>query len=137
MMMFRLATVMMLVAVGVTTPVVASVVDAPHLPSIGRMRRATTNDGKVDTSPSQISSRGSEPVAYAEDPEREERSNGSEEANGSNTLGVGGAARGMPLIALTSKAIAAVRSTLVAMLLRSNDLARTRVTRLLMVDVDV
>ena len=54
---------------------------------------------------SQMLSRGEETVVYADDPEREEMSNGSAEDNGSNILGVEGVARGMPLISATSNAI--------------------------------
>ena len=68
-----------------------------------------------------------------EKPERDERSNASEEANRSKNLGVGGVALDIPLIAWTNKVIAATISTLPVMLLRINNLTRVLVLRPLMV----
>ena len=77
-------------------------------------------------SPSQISSSGAEIVAYAAAPEREDRSNASEDAKGSKTRGGGGAALGIALIALTSNAIAAVRLVASVMSFRTRDLLRVQ-----------
>ena len=63
------------------------------------------------------------------DPERDDKSKGSAEAKGSKTLGRGGAALGIPLMAATSKAIAVARSTWAAMALRVLDLSRIRDSR--------
>jgi len=81
------------------------------------MQRDTTKEGNVDVSLSQMWSRGAETVAYADDPEQEDRLNGSTEDYGSKTLGGGGFARGMPLITVTSNAIAFARFALSVMFL--------------------
>ena len=48
---------------GVTTPVVGSVVPAAsHLPSFARMQRDTTKEGNVDVLPSHMSLSGAETV---------------------------------------------------------------------------
>ena len=63
------ATVMILARLGVSMSVVASVVPSiSHFPSIAWVRRTTTKDGNVDTSPSQILSRGADIVEQAENP---------------------------------------------------------------------
>lgn len=52
-------------------PVAASVVPSlSHFLSTARIRRATTKDGSVDTSPSPMLSRRADIVAYAEDLEQ-------------------------------------------------------------------
>ena len=115
---------------GVTIPVVGSVIPAAsHLPSLARMRRDTTKEGNVDVLPSHMSSSGAETVVYAVEPERDDKSKASVEANGSKTRGGGGTALGMPLMAVTNSAIAAARSVLAAMLFRVRDLARVLVLR--------
>ena len=127
---FLLPISRMLVGFGVMTPVTASVVAGEsHFPSLARMRRDTTKEGNVEVSPFQMLSNGAETVAYAVDPERDDKSKGSAEAKGSKTLGGGAAALGMLLIAVTRSPIAAARSTLVAMLLRVLDLSRIRDSR--------
>jgi len=47
------------------------------------------NKGNDDTSPFQLNSKGDEIFSYAKDPDRDDKSNGSLDAKGSNTLGVG------------------------------------------------
>ena len=76
----------MLVGLGVTMPVTASLVPVASQPlSLARMRRETTKEGNVDVSPSQMSSSGADAVAYVAALERKDRSKASEEPNGSKT----------------------------------------------------
>ena len=71
----------------------------------------------MDVFLSQMCSRGAEPVAYVDDPEREDRLNGSSEENELKNLGGGGFSHGMPLIPVTSNAATFARVALSVMLL--------------------
>ena len=110
------ATSMIFVGSGVSVLCVLVVPAVSHFPSLAWIQKDTTQEGNMDTFPSQMLSRGVETVTYADDPERKERSNRSAEENGSNNLGGWGGACCMLLVTATSNATAFARAALFAML---------------------
>ena len=88
-------------------------------------------DGKVETCPSQISSKGADMVVYAVDPALVERSKGSFESKGSNT-GFGAIGAGGALIVcstLVNAIMAAANASLSAIFRLCRDLARVLASR--------
>ena len=73
-------------------------------------------DGKVETLPSQILSKGANMVVYTEDPAQVERLKGSFESNGSNTDSGSGGDALIPSITLVSARMTAADAALSAML---------------------
>ena len=86
-----------------------------RLPSSAHKRNATIKDGKVETLPSQILSKGVDMVVYAEDNALVESSKGLFESNGSNTAGGGGGSVLIPKITLDDR-MAAANAALSSML---------------------
>ena len=73
-------------SVNTSFPEIVRMPDAPdafHLASFARRRNATTKEGKFETSPSQMMSRGADAERNADDPTLDAKSKGSFVANGS------------------------------------------------------